>query len=61
MPKILDNKTLNLSDIDVNFTAFYKGTEKSDFNPERSLIRYQFMEILLRIAHDKYIKNGDSK
>ena len=30
-------------------------TEKNYRNPERALIRYKFMEILVRIAGDKYI------
>lgn len=32
------------------------GKEKNLRNPDRALIRYSFMEILVRLAADKYIK-----
>lgn len=27
------------------------------YNPGSALVRYEFMEILVRVAHDKYIRN----
>lgn len=31
--------------------------ERNPRNPDRALIRFQFIEVLVRIAFDKYIKN----
>lgn len=33
----------------------WKGNPR---NPERALVRYQFMEFLVRLAEDKYVKHN---
>ncbi|CAD8171615.1 unnamed protein product [Paramecium pentaurelia] len=57
--ELIDGKTLKLSDLDLKFIATcaasieYKGNFR---NPERSLCRFQFMEFLVRVSEDKYLK-----
>jgi len=57
---IIDGKILKLSDFDRIFIATYTRTEKerNPRNPDRALVRYQFMEGLVRIADQKYIGSG---
>ncbi|CAI2364873.1 unnamed protein product [Moneuplotes crassus] len=54
---IIDQKELKLSDIDLEFTATKAGNKKNKLNPDKWwLVRYQLMEILVRIALKKYYK-----
>lgn len=53
---ICDNKKLKLADIDFEFIVTKAGKKKIALNPERWLIRYQFMEIFVRLAIHKYFK-----
>jgi len=48
---------MKLSDIDFEFIVTKSGYKKSEMNPERWLVRYQFMEIFVRIALHKYHKS----
>jgi len=58
---IIDNKSLKLSDVDIKFIATLAG-EKGNFrNPERSLVRYQLMEVMVRVAEERYIKPGTAQ
>ena len=50
---LVDGETLKLNDIDMLFIVV-NAVRKGDFNPPNGLIRYQFLEILLRIALKKY-------
>jgi len=52
---MIDNTTLNLSDLDLEFVATNAGKKKSLLNPDRSLVRYQILEVITRIALHKYI------
>jgi hypothetical protein len=54
---LVDNKTLNLSDIDLEFVATNSGSKNNPRNPERQLVRYQLMEYFVRIAKTKFVKN----
>ena len=54
---IVDQKGIMLSDIDFEFIVTKSGSKKNDMDPERWLIRYQFMEIFVRIALHKYHKS----
>ena len=58
---IVDYKLTKLSDIDLKFISTKsQGKEHNvNKNPERALIRYQFMETLVRIAEDRYINAGN--
>lgn len=56
---MVDGKYLKLSDIDLEFVACKANPPfRGKLNPERQLIRYQFMEMWVRIAVQKYIKSG---
>ncbi|CAI2369640.1 unnamed protein product [Moneuplotes crassus] len=52
---ICNNKRLKLADIDFEFIVTKAGNKKT-LNPERWLIRYQFMEIFVRLALHMYYK-----
>lgn len=54
LTNIIDGKDLKLSDIDFEFIATKAGNKNMVLNPERWLVRYQLMEIFVRIALDKY-------
>ena len=54
---IVDGKLIKLSEMDILFITTNTVSVKLPFNPDRALVRYQFMEILVRIAFDKYLKN----
>lgn len=53
---IWDNKRLKLADIDFEFIVTKAGNKKKALNPERWLIRYQFMEVFVRLALHMYYK-----
>lgn len=47
-----------VSDLGVNWSACIVPKEKNQiYNPGNSLVRYEFMEILVRIAVDRFIRN----
>jgi NLR family CARD domain-containing protein 3 len=59
---LIDNQTLKLSDIDLEFVSTNAGPKKSNpRNPERNLVRFQIMEIFTRIALTKYFKTKEVK
>ena len=53
---LVDNDTLKLSDLDLEFVATNSGVVKHKFNPERQICRHELMEIFVRIALTKYYK-----
>ena len=53
---MVDGKSLRLADLDFNLVATNAGGGKKKLNPERQLVRYQFMEVFVRLALDKFIK-----
>jgi hypothetical protein len=55
--KILD-ANFRLSDIDFHMKAALYQEVRNPRSPANSLVRFQFMEILVRIALDKYFKTG---
>jgi hypothetical protein len=56
---LLDYQTLKQCDIDIEFIAEKASGHSIAWptNPERQLIRYQFMEIFVRLAIAKYFKS----
>ncbi|CAD8184428.1 unnamed protein product [Paramecium pentaurelia] len=49
-------------DMELKYLATISGTEKGNFRkPERGMVRFQFLEMWIRIAEDKYIRNGIAK
>lgn len=54
---LIDYKTLKLSDLDLEFVSTKAaGGKKYEFFPERQLVRFQFLELLVRLAITKYYK-----
>jgi hypothetical protein len=47
----------NSSDLGVNWNAVIVPKKRQPFNPGASLVRYEFVEILVRISHDRYVRN----
>jgi len=47
-----------VSDLGVNWNSCIVPKEKGQlYNPGSALVRYEFMEILVRVANDRYIRN----
>ena len=55
--KIVDNN-FRLADIDFHLKGALFQEVRNSRSPPNSLVRFQFMEILFRIASDKYFKSG---
>lgn len=57
---IIDEKLLLTKDFDRIFIATYTKTDKikNAMNPDRALVRYQFLEGIFRLAEQKYLSNG---
>lgn len=55
--KLLDN-SFRLSDIDFHLKGALFQEVRNPRSPPNSLVRFQFMEILVRIALDKFFKSG---
>lgn len=58
MPSMVDGTTLKLADLDLEFIATNASGMQSKLNPERALIRHNWLEIFVRLCQTKYIKNG---
>lgn len=62
---LLDPTYLKFSDIDLSYLSAYapllKLSNESETTAGRFLIRCQFMEILIRLAHDRFVKSGQEK
>ena len=60
---LVDNKTLRLTDLDIGYIAV-KAADMKKANklvPADQLIRYNFLEIQIRLADQKYLKSGACK
>ena len=53
---VVDGKALQLSHVDVEFEATNSGMKNNPYNPPRWLVRYQIMEVFVRLALIKYKK-----
>jgi len=47
---VVDNELLKLSDMDLEFISTNAGIKNQNLNPDRALVRYQLMEVLVRLA-----------
>jgi hypothetical protein len=56
MPGFVDGKNFKLADLDFEFIATNSGGKSSKRNPERMLVRHNWMEIFCRLAVTKYLK-----
>ena len=55
----IDGKTFKMSDLDLEFVATNAGQKSGNHrNPERQLIRFNFLEVLVRLSIDKFIKSN---
>lgn len=57
--EIIDGKKLKNSDGDISFVACNAGTinkEKNYRNPDKALVRYEFLEALGRLSIEKYAR-----
>jgi len=55
---LLDSKNVKLSDVDLEFISTKAGNQfKTRQNPDRQLIRFQFLEIFVRLSIDKHYKS----
>jgi hypothetical protein len=57
----VDHKTLKLSDISIDFIATNVALKATDpqwrhLNPDRLLVRHEFMQMFMRLAYCKYLK-----
>jgi hypothetical protein len=57
-PGLLDSKNMKLADLDIEFTSTNASSDKSKQNPDRQLVRFQFLEIFIRLALQKYYKTN---
>jgi hypothetical protein len=57
---LVDGEQIKLLDIDMMFILVNQG-KKSEFIPANGLVRYQFLEILLRLSLKKYPINSFNK
>eukprot|EP00359_Climacostomum_virens_P009598 CAMPEP_0204913250 /NCGR_PEP_ID=MMETSP1397-20131031/11196_1 /ASSEMBLY_ACC=CAM_ASM_000891 /TAXON_ID=49980 /ORGANISM="Climacostomum Climacostomum virens, Strain Stock W-24" /LENGTH=869 /DNA_ID=CAMNT_0052084449 /DNA_START=77 /DNA_END=2683 /DNA_ORIENTATION=- len=54
---LMDGVLMNLADLDFNLKgALFNEVKNNPRNPANSLVRYQFMEIIVRLALDKYLR-----
>ena len=60
---VIDYRTLKSTDVDLTFIATNASGQiyKTRMNPERQLIRFQFLEIMVRLAIEKYFKSNVCK
>ena len=47
----------SIGDLGVNWNTVIVPRTKQPFNPGNSLVRYEFMELLVRISHDRYVRS----
>ena len=55
-PSIIDSN-LTITAIDLEFITAVSASKAGKFNPSRDLVRYQFLEIFVRLAIHKYHKS----
>jgi hypothetical protein len=56
---IIDGKTFNLAGSDLQFNiSNYPGDRKDLYNPKGSLVRFNFLEIIVRIGIVKFKDSG---
>ena len=59
--EILDNVTFRKCDFDVIFKAVNFTEIESELNPAHGIVRYEFIETLVRVAVEKYMIKGKAK
>ena len=59
--KLVDDQTLKRAQVDLAFVAVNFDDDQVEGNPQRAICRYEFMEMLVRLAASKYIKDKKSE
>jgi hypothetical protein len=52
----IDGKNINLADLDLEFISTNANGKAGKRNPERMLVRHNWMEIFLRLAVTRFVK-----
>jgi hypothetical protein len=59
---IIDGTTFTKPDFDVIFKAInYNDDTDSELNPTSGVVRYEFIEFIVRVALEKYYRKGSAK
>merc|ERR1740139_84653 len=58
---LFENKLLSLSSLDIEYEKVNFTKEKEEINNKNWLVRYEFMEMMLRIAGEMYLKTNTVK
>jgi hypothetical protein len=59
---IIDGELIKFTDLEMDMSSQKNNVEARIINnPDKALIRYQFMEMFFRIANDKYIRSNICK
>ena len=53
--KLFDDNLLNLSSLDIEYEKVNFTKEKEQINNSKWIVRYEFMEMMIRIAGEMYI------
>ncbi|CAD8162810.1 unnamed protein product [Paramecium octaurelia] len=54
---IIDGDLLKAQDVEIDIVSLKNNVDpKYIYNPEKAIIRYQFLEMFFRIANDKYVR-----
>ncbi|CAD8181810.1 unnamed protein product [Paramecium pentaurelia] len=62
LSSIIDGENLKQSDVESDLVSIKNNVDsKFIYNPDKAIIRYQFMEVLFRLANDKFIRSGQCK
>ena len=60
---ILDIELLKSTDLEIDLISEKNNVDSTRIinNPDKAIIRYQFMEMFFRLANDKYIRSNICK
>lgn len=56
LPGFIDGKNINLADLDLEFISTNAGGKSKKTNPERMLVRHNWLEIFCRLAFTRFVK-----
>ena len=52
----IDNTKMQLKDLDLDYIATNAGGKQTKLNPDRMLVRHNWMEIFFRLAMSRYVR-----
>ena len=56
LPGFIDGKNINLADLDLEFISTNANGKPGKRNPERMLVRHNWLEIFVRLAVTRFVK-----